>query len=85
MKLFLGHLLGFGMMTAFCFVVMSGLTLFIPLLGAFLTWSLHPLTFDFSMTMFIARCMLLLSVFVGISFTFSNEGKQLAREFAEGK
>lgn len=83
MKLFLGHLLGFGMMTTFCFVVMSGLALFIPLLGAFLTWSLDPLTFDFSMTMFVARCMLVLSAFVGVCFTTSKEGKQFAAEFAE--
>lgn len=83
MKLFLGHLLSFGMMTVFCFVVLSGLALFIPLLGAFLTWSLDPLTFDFSMTMFIARCMLILSAFVGVCFTTSKEGKEFARQVAE--
>ncbi len=33
MKLFLGHLLAFAFMTAFCFIVLSGLALFIPLLG----------------------------------------------------
>lgn len=82
MKLFLGHLLGFGMMTVFCFVVISGLALFIPLLGAFLTWSLDPLTFDFSMTMFIARGMLVFSAFMGVCFTTSKEGQALARDFA---
>lgn len=85
MKLFYGHLLGFGMMTIFCFVALSGLALFIPLLGAFLTWSLDPLTFDFSTTMFIVRIMLVVSALVGVHFTTSKEGKQFAHEFAEGK
>ena len=83
MKLFLGHLLGFGMMTAFCFVALSGLALFIPLLGAFLTWSLDPLTFDFSMTMFIVRCMLVFSAVIGMLFTTSKEGQEFARQVAE--
>ena len=36
-------------------------------------------------SMFIARCMLVLSAFVGVLFTTSKEGKQFAHEFAEGK
>ena len=83
MKLFLGHLIGFAMATAFCFVALSGLALFIPIIAAFLTWSLKPLTFDVGMTMFLIRCMFLLSAFVGIMFTTSADGKALARDFAQ--
>lgn len=82
MKLFLGHLIGFGMMTAICFVLMGGFALFFPLIAAFLMWSLDPLTFDFSMSMFIMRCLFVLSAFIGVCFTFSEEGKQMARELA---
>jgi hypothetical protein len=82
MKLFLGHLIGFGMITAICFVLFGGVMLFFPLIGAFLTWSLNPLTFDFSTTMFIIRGILVLSAFMGVCFTFSKEGKQMARELA---
>lgn len=85
MKLFLGHLIGFGMATALCFIMLSAFALCFPLLGAFLTWSLEPVMFDFGMTMFITRAMLLISAFVGIMFTTSNDGKVFAYEFAEGK
>jgi len=82
MKLFIGHLIGFAMATVFCFVLMGGFVLFFPLIGAFLTWSLEPLTFDLPMTMFIIRCMFLLSVFLGVCFTSSRQGRLLAYELA---
>lgn len=85
MKLFLGHLIGFGMVTALCFVMLSAFALCFPLLGAFLTWSLEPVMFDFGMTMFIARAMLLISAFVGIAFTVSKEGRELAADYAKGE
>ena len=83
MKLFLGHLLGFAFMTAMCLVLFGTAVLFIPLLGAFLSWSLDPLTFDFSVAMFVARFILVLSAFVGVCFTTSKEGKEFARQVAE--
>jgi hypothetical protein len=83
MKLFLGHLLGFAFMTVVCLVLFGTAVLFIPLLGAFLSWSLDPLTFDFSVAMFVARLIFVLSVFFGVCFTTSKEGKAFAHQFAE--
>ena len=82
MKLFIGHLIGFGMMTAICFAILGAVALFIPLLAAFVLWSLDPLALDFSATMFVARGILVISAFVGVCFTFSKEGREMARDLA---
>lgn len=82
MKVFVGHLIGFGMMTALCFVLFSCFALAVPFMGAFLTWSLDPITFDLSNMMFVARGLFLISAFIGVLFTSSKEGRELAREFA---
>lgn len=85
MKLFLGYLLGFAIMTAICFVICSAIMLFIPALEAFLSWSLAPLTLNVSTMLFVARLMFIPSAIVGIAFATSKEGKAFAHEFAEGK
>lgn len=84
-QVFIGHLIGFGMMVALCFVLFSAGALTVPLMGAFLTWSLDPITFDLSNVMFVARGLFLASIFVGVIFTTSKEGRELAKDYAECK
>lgn len=84
-QVFVGHLIGFAMMTTFCFVLFSCFALFVPFMGAFLTWSLAPITFDLSNMMFVARGLFMISAFVGIAFTVSKEGRELAADYAKGE
>jgi len=82
-QVFIGHLIGFVMMTGICFVALSCLALFVPFIGAFLTWSLAPITFDLSNMMFVARGLFLLSALIGVMFTSSKEGREFATDYAK--
>lgn len=83
MKLALGHMLGFGMMFAVCYVALAAIALFLPLIGAFISWDLAPLSFGWQATFLWMRLIAVFSAFMGVLFTFSKEGSGLARDFAE--
>lgn len=82
MKLFLGHLIGFTMAAGITFAAMAVLLLFFPLLGAFISWSTDPLSFGWGATFVVVRFMILIAAGVGLGFTFSKEGSEAARLFA---
>ena len=84
MKLFLGHLFGFGMMFGLCFLSLSGLLLIVPVISAFITWELDPLNIGLPTVLLWVRVIIVFSAFMGIVFTSSQEGRSLARDFANG-
>ncbi len=84
MKLVFGHTMAFLMMFTFCYVGLAALILFMPLLSAFVAWDWSELAFGWSTTFLWMRVMALLSAFIGILFTFSPEGRNLAHDFAKG-
>ncbi len=84
MKTFYANMIAFGMMTGVMFVGLSALLLFVPFLGAFITWSLSPLSFGWAITFLWMRGIFALSALIGIMFTCSKEGQALVKDLVNG-
>lgn len=80
MKTFYANMIAFGMMTGVCFTGLSALLLFVPFLGAFITWDLAPLSFGWATTFLWVRAIFALSSLIGIMFVCSKEGQGLVKD-----
>lgn len=79
MKLFIRHLEAFALMFIIAFVACAALFLVLPLLMAFLAWDISFITFDWESVFGFMRINTFLSFLMGLSFTFSKEGKEYAK------
>ena len=79
MKLFMRHAIGFATMFIIAFVAICGIFAFIPLMVAFIAWDISFATFDWESIFAFIRINALVSFLMGLSYTFSKEGKQYAK------
>jgi cytochrome c biogenesis protein CcdA len=70
-------------MTAFCFIGGAVLIFVLHVISAFIAWDLAPLNLVWSNVLAWMRVTLVLSAFFGVLFTFSEQGLEFAKEFAE--
>jgi hypothetical protein len=84
MKTLYAYILAFGAMTGICFVLFSGLALFLPLIGAVIAWDLALLAYDWSVMLLWARLIFIASAFIGVMFVCSKEGQSMAKDILNG-
>ena len=75
---FIGHIVGFGMMFGVAFVGLSTLLLILPAIVAFIVWDPAPLVANASSIMLCVRFVAVAATLIGLAFTLSREGSDLA-------
>lgn len=77
-KLIIGHFIGFLLMTVVMTAIFFAMFAIAPLILSFLMWSPVSLgTIDWT---FILRFCILFGAIIGLWFTFSEQGKEFAKE-----
>lgn len=79
MKLFINHVVHFGIMFMITFLAISLAFMFIPLLMAFIAWDTSFIDFDWESVFTFIRLNTVVSMLMGLSYIFSKEGKAHAK------
>lgn len=73
--------LAWAAMTAFCFIGLTVVLAFFPLLGSFIAWEFIDINWPVYFVLW--RLFFALSAFIGIMFAFDHAGKDFASEVKE--
>jgi len=79
----LGVVVGFLIMFAIMFTLIFAVAALVPFLMVFIAWDISILNINWEFVFTMLRINVLISVFIGIAFVISKDGREFAEEFYE--